>query len=290
MSRLGSFLKEERERQQLTLRDISDKTAIRTYILEVLEEGRFDELPSYVHAHGFLAQYAKVLGLDFNNVIKPMFDAECPKEGFGGEHQEPEEHEVIRQSDFSPKPSMMKVALIILVLAVVVGGVIFAVKKMGENQNTEPTPTATFGTSTSYTPPVQEPVATDPTAMEETDTDLYGPDGAEANDGDNVDTEQPVAAVSTPNRVLLRFNAECWVNYLSDDGTSGEFIAIAGTERYVTFEHYFRLHLGSAGALSVVYNDNVTSGLGPLGQPMRNLYFVRETDGTLSTARTAPTN
>ncbi|MDR2870321.1 MAG: DUF4115 domain-containing protein [Deferribacteraceae bacterium] len=279
MSALGSFLREERERQKLTLKDISDKTAIRAHVLEVLEAGQFDALPSYVHAHGFLAQYVKVLGLDFQGLVKPMFDEECPKEGFGVEQSvQTEKPEAIRQSDFAPKSNNVRI-LIAVALVVVIGlGIYFAVSALSDD---DPAPaataTATFGSGTSNVP-APAAVNTPPASVEPITT--AAADLAAAN-------PDPVATPVQP-RAILRFNGECWVNYLSDDGTTAEFSAVAGTEQEITFNQYFRVHLGNASAATVEYDGNTLAGFGGNGQPIRNLYFVLGADGTMTSTRTLP--
>ena len=61
---LGSWLKEERERQGKSIKEVSDATKIRSQFIEAMEEDRFDLLPPGVIAKGFLVTYARFLGLD----------------------------------------------------------------------------------------------------------------------------------------------------------------------------------------------------------------------------------
>ena len=81
MSELGNLLKSTREEQKKTIQDVVDDTRIRENFIKVIEEGRFKDLPSYLHAYGFVKKYAEFLNLDYENVVWPLFAEECPKEG-----------------------------------------------------------------------------------------------------------------------------------------------------------------------------------------------------------------
>ena len=65
----GPWLRRQREARGVSLREISDSTRISLRYLEALEEGRFDVLPAPVFAGGFLREYARVVGLDPDEVV-----------------------------------------------------------------------------------------------------------------------------------------------------------------------------------------------------------------------------
>lgn len=64
MDELGHILREARETKGLTLAEVQEKTRISVKYLEALETGNYHQLPSSVHAKGFLRNYARFLGLD----------------------------------------------------------------------------------------------------------------------------------------------------------------------------------------------------------------------------------
>ncbi|MGA1842003.1 MAG: helix-turn-helix domain-containing protein [bacterium] len=66
------FLKKLREKKGISLIDISESTNIRTHFLEALENGKYDELPGKAYAVGFLKEFAKYLGIDFEIAKKNM--------------------------------------------------------------------------------------------------------------------------------------------------------------------------------------------------------------------------
>ncbi len=81
MSKLGNLLKSTRLEQKKTLKDVVDATRIRDNFINMIEEGRFRDLPSYIHAYGFVKKYAEFLDLDYENLVWPLFSSECPKNG-----------------------------------------------------------------------------------------------------------------------------------------------------------------------------------------------------------------
>jgi hypothetical protein len=62
--RIGATLVAARERADLDLADVEERTKIRTRYLSALEEERWDDLPSRAYGKGFLRTYAQLLGLD----------------------------------------------------------------------------------------------------------------------------------------------------------------------------------------------------------------------------------
>jgi cytoskeleton protein RodZ len=66
---VGSFLRNSRESQGLSLNEASRVTRISTMYLSALEEERFDILPNPAYARGFLRAYARFLGLSGDEII-----------------------------------------------------------------------------------------------------------------------------------------------------------------------------------------------------------------------------
>lgn len=63
MKGIGAVLRREREKRDLTLEDIAEKTKIRTKYLEAIENERFEVLPGAVYVKGFITSYVKCLGI-----------------------------------------------------------------------------------------------------------------------------------------------------------------------------------------------------------------------------------
>jgi cytoskeletal protein RodZ len=59
----GSLLRQARERRQLTLSQIAERTKVAPASLALLEEGKLDELPPEVFVRGFIRSYARTVGI-----------------------------------------------------------------------------------------------------------------------------------------------------------------------------------------------------------------------------------
>lgn len=67
---VGSLLRAERERRNLSLDDVSANLRIRRAQLEAIEEGRFKDLPGAPYAVGFVRAYAEFLELDRDDIVR----------------------------------------------------------------------------------------------------------------------------------------------------------------------------------------------------------------------------
>lgn len=66
---IGNALKKAREEFGFSLEEMHKKTNIQIDYLQLLEEERFDQLPSPFYARGFLRAYAKSLKLDWRHLL-----------------------------------------------------------------------------------------------------------------------------------------------------------------------------------------------------------------------------
>ena len=66
---IGNALKEGRRRAGLDIRDVEERTKIRTRYLRALESEEWDVLPGHAYVKGFLRTYANLLGLDGDALV-----------------------------------------------------------------------------------------------------------------------------------------------------------------------------------------------------------------------------
>ena len=66
---LGGWLRAQREARGVSLRDIADASKISLRYLEALEQDRLEVLPAPIFTKGFLREYARVVGLDPDEVV-----------------------------------------------------------------------------------------------------------------------------------------------------------------------------------------------------------------------------
>ena len=69
---IGDLLRAERERQNLSFKDVERGTSIRSLYIEAIEKGEYKTLPGEVYTKGFIRNYANFLKLDCS-LIKNTF-------------------------------------------------------------------------------------------------------------------------------------------------------------------------------------------------------------------------
>ena len=65
----GTLLREERERRQVSLAEISHSTKLSVSSLKLMEAGNLDDLPPDVFVRGFIRSYAKTIGIPSNEPL-----------------------------------------------------------------------------------------------------------------------------------------------------------------------------------------------------------------------------
>ncbi len=73
-TQLGLELRKRREILGLQHKDVEKFIHVRAYYLKALEDGRVDDLPSFVQCQGMLSNYAKFLELDVENIMLQFAD------------------------------------------------------------------------------------------------------------------------------------------------------------------------------------------------------------------------
>src|SRR5690348_8598494 len=72
MSSVGETLRRERLRRNLDLDRVSRETKINVKMLEAIEAEDFDRLPGGVFTRSFVRQYARLLGLDEEEILAEL--------------------------------------------------------------------------------------------------------------------------------------------------------------------------------------------------------------------------
>ncbi len=101
---LGDTLREAREKQGLTYKDIEKGTSIRALYIEYIEKGEYDELPGDVYTKGFIRSYANFLKLDANALVQ-AFTAERHKGAAPAAQQKPAAPKAAPEKPQAKKPA-----------------------------------------------------------------------------------------------------------------------------------------------------------------------------------------
>lgn len=70
LQKLGETLKQKRNEKSLSLKEVENATSIRMNYLHAIEEGDISKLISPIYAQGFIRQYATLLGVDGDTIIR----------------------------------------------------------------------------------------------------------------------------------------------------------------------------------------------------------------------------
>lgn len=70
MQHIGRKLKEARERQGISLVTVTERTKVSLRYLQAIESGAFHVIPGEVYLKGFIRSYARVVGLDGDELLR----------------------------------------------------------------------------------------------------------------------------------------------------------------------------------------------------------------------------
>src|SRR4051794_38741573 len=171
----GSWLRQQREIRNINLREISENTKIGMRYLEALEEDRFEVLPAPIFAKGFLREYAKYVGLDPDEVVnfyltaEQRHRAEHGADDPSGMRALPSYYTAPVSTAPPPNPLPWLIGAVAIVLALVIGGVVWYVKHHrasapapAEEPQAVATPTLSMAGFESPTPPLAPIAAPSP--------------------------------------------------------------------------------------------------------------------------------
>ncbi|HSC87693.1 MAG TPA: helix-turn-helix domain-containing protein [Polyangiaceae bacterium] len=69
MSSVGQYLRQHREERRMSIAEVARATRVPVSSVERIEADQFDELPAEVFVRGFLKSYARVVGLEEEDVL-----------------------------------------------------------------------------------------------------------------------------------------------------------------------------------------------------------------------------
>ena len=82
---IGDLLRAERERQNLSIKDIEKGTSIRSLYIEAIEKGEYKTLPGEVYTKGFIRNYANFLKMDADAAVKQFNEERHPDQAIAPE-------------------------------------------------------------------------------------------------------------------------------------------------------------------------------------------------------------
>jgi len=305
--RAGADLRLARERVGWSLPEIAAVLRIRPLYLAALEEGRIDELPGNAYALGFLRTYASALGLDPNEIAR-RFKAEAAAVNRKTELQFP-----------VPVPERGAPAGAVVLLGVLLAVAAYAgwYRLSGEGrlpaettiqvperlaplaeQAVPPTPPPAIvapPVELPAAPPVQQTADVSAQPAEPPPVPSLSPSSAAAAGIEPLPTPPAPwaadAAVPDQSRILIRANADAWVQVRDRAGTVLlNRILHAGETWPVPAGPNLLLTTGNAGGTELLVDGVLTPSLGSSGAVRRDLPLDPDLakDGRLAAGQPSP--
>jgi cytoskeleton protein RodZ len=262
MNSIGDTLRRERLRLNLDLEQIARETKISRKLLEAIESEDFSRLPGGVFTKSFVRQYARVLGLDEDEIATELERTIQPEEpvyeSSGRIHLEPA-IDVGRVPDFGGRPrsgsSLPALAGMVLVMLLCSG--IYALwQQSRRTAAVAPPPLAAAPVevpSTAAAAPQADAVAVERTALTPPAEESAPPVAERAEPAANV-------------RVGLTATEPTWISVRSDGQVVYTGTLQPNETKDLDASEAVRIVIGNAGGLAVTLNGNPVPPLGPSGQ------------------------
>ena len=267
---VGYTLRQERERQELSIDDIEQGTSIRAVYIEAIENGEYDELPGAVYTKGFIKNYAKFLGLDADSVVKEftndMAELAAEKEAANAQNPDANSEQQTSEKVIELKPiqrekkplghsigeknhssSGLLIVAAVVFIAAIAGLAWSWLSATGDVAKVDP-------------PPTPQPVVTEPAPTE---------------------TPAPVAENPQPEpqstgiNIQARFNNRCWTLVTVDDTVVQEGIIEGGQTLSWEGKDKITFRLGNAGAVEF-FQDGKSLGVPGAEGDIADKVFTRQ--------------
>ncbi len=256
---LGTYLRQEREKKNISLADIARTTKITLKNLEALERDEFHLLPPPVFVRGFLRAYAQQVGLDAQKILEMYTrQTEGVSSSFSAKKSE-------------PPPKLPRLAkLLIPILLLILGIFLFY-----SLSSTPPSSTSSLPPPPPSTPVAPEIKTESPPAREEPPPQTTLPEEKKIEKPSLpsiVTAEKPPPSAleekKKERRHVLKVRAleKCWLQIKADEEKEIEALLQPKEIATWTARRQFKIIIGNAGGVEVTFNGIRQGRLGESGQ------------------------
>jgi cytoskeleton protein RodZ len=286
-SRVASFgmrLKQEREKQSVTLDDISLSTKISTRMLRALEEEQFDQLPGGIFNKGFIRAYARCLGMDEDQAIADYMAATTVGPP-GKKSENDDQAPILEPPPREENPAAASLpwgtfAVVLLIVALAFAAWGFYSR---EEQKETPAAAAPAAAQPSISPNV---TAVNPPPQPITDAATTSAEAVRPSQpavpSPAADEPAPAPAanpsVATPSQspppdqrperfaVLIKAREDSWLSVSIDGEVSTQGTLTASTQKSVRAANEITIRAGNIGALDFEFNGKRLPTQGAYGE------------------------
>ena len=243
MQTVGEFLREERLKKSLAIKDVESAISIRALYLNAIEEGNYDIIPGEVYVKGFIRNYATFLGLDPQTAIE-LYRGNKEEIKASSEPAESQQEAIPARPARPPvKPpahsggrGWQKGLTVAILAAIAIAG---AAWWASDRQQTAPVP---------------------PSAAVQPGQQAKGSQGSQATPA------VPPANAAVKVSLTAKYTAPCWTQIIADGKEIYEGTPKAGES--VTWEATNKLSIkvGNAGVVELLYNGSPVGKIGGNGE------------------------
>lgn len=286
MPSFGEKLKQEREKRNITLEQISASTKIGTRMLQALEEDKFNQLPGGIFNKGFVRAYSRCVGLDEDQIVADYLQAsgdglrtepagrdnDAPgvqeksrnkeqarihdrvRDRIQEKVQEKDERAVLRLESSAETPSRQLpwglFAAILLLVALTL-----ALWNRRHEEHERKSNTSASQSSTSAVAPVAPSAGM---AQEKAAASTFSGSpatGRTASAGSKTQqVSQQLSAASGEFTVVVQAREDCWISITADGKTLSSELLATGAERTLRGRKEIVVKAGNAGGVDFQFN------------------------------------
>ena len=256
---IGDLLRRERERQNLSIKDIEKATSIRALYIDAIEKGEYKTLPGEVYAKGFVRNYANYLELNANEIVNAFNEEMHPQEelqesaGSSSAEEARQEQSAERNREEYRGPKITSLEsypmeksshgvrnALMVAVAVFVVAFVALIAFGGDEEPSAPAPRAKTQTQQGQKP-----------GQKQTEAAPKAADGVE---------------------VKLSFTDRCWTEVVVDGKTEFEGTAEKGKVLTLKGKDKVRITAGNAGALNYSLNGKDMGAIGQKGEVVEKTF------------------
>lgn len=257
MKEIGELLRAAREEKKMSVELLHQRTRIRPGLIEAIEDGRFDAVPSgSVYLKGFLRTLCNELDVDYEQVSVLLDPSPSPAK--------PNPVQPIRRRQRRQTRPLMIIIIAVLIVGALMG-VGFYVRFIMPQPDVPPLE----GSGSPLEDPLEDPVAETPAETPgEASGDLENPADNEPLDPEPEMTVEFLSEAVTIRGPLLSYqvshwpmtliisikNEDCWVRVETDGEVLEGIVWPRGTSKEFAAEEIMELRLGRARAAEIIVN------------------------------------
>jgi cytoskeleton protein RodZ len=277
LASFGAQLKQEREKQGLTLEQISLSTKIGTRMLRALEEEHLDQLPGGIFNKGFIRAYARCLHMDEEQAIAEYMAATgtTPVANNSEEHDQPPVLEIPREQEREGSDLPWGIFAVLLLLAAIgfaAWGFYSRESQKSATGAALPAANLPSGSPTENAEPshAQKPSEPVDSSTKPAETMPTAPAGEPTPSQAVTTPPSPAAQPAVPTRgnllVVIKAREDSWLSISVDGEIVTRALLSAPAQKSIRAEKEIVIKAGNVGALDFEFNGQKLPTQGDYGE------------------------